>query len=296
MTDEVQPHATPALLRAAGAVSRAAHARGLLGERGSGLVRLLSRSVAGRGTTTYRDPHGHVVDADLSDYLERAGFFGAHSAPVLRHMVALLRPGDWAIDAGAAVGLFAGPMAAAVGRTGSVWAVEPLARNVQRLQRLKELNDLVQLEVLPVALTSETATARLRLPAAPGGSAFGSFVATWERAGETEVPTCRLDDLVMARDPGRPLRLLKIDVEGSEPELLEGAAATLTGRFKPLVVCEFHDPLLHTAGSSSQDLLERFATLGYAPRPPFDRPARRLDGRVCDLLLGPIDLGATAAT
>ena len=283
----------PRMLRSAAAASRSLHGRGYLGERAGGGVRLLARRLAAEGIYTYRDHHGHQMEADLSDYVQRAGFFGAHSPALLRLALSELRPGDWVIDAGANVGLFASAFASAVGRMGRVWAVEPLPANVERLRRLKEANDLQQLDVLPVALASAAATGRLRLPAAPGGSGFGSFVATWPSAGDVEVPTCRLDDLVAAADPGRPLRLVKIDVEGFESELVAGATSTLSRR-RPLVLCEFHDPLLRAAGASSQRLLAQFEACGYRPRARGRLP-RSLEGRVVDLLLEPGDDGSPGA-
>lgn len=282
------------LTDAAGRLARAAHARGYLPGRSSGAVRLLARWFANRGTYTYRDHCGHLVEADLTDYMERCGFFGAHSSNLLKHVVSKLRPGDWAIDAGANVGLFTSAMCAAVGSDGSVWAVEPLARNVDRLRLLKEANGLRQLRIWPLALSSSASTAHLRLPAAPGGSGFGSFAATWETAGEVKVPTNRLDDLVASADPGRPLRLLKVDVEGHEVHLLEGARTTLTER-RPLVVCEAHDPLLRSAGSSAEALCAWFESCGYRPRAPFGRPPGSLDGAIFDMLLVPEPLDPSPA-
>lgn len=274
------------LLQSAAAVSRTLHGRGYLGDRASGAVRLLSRRLAADGTYTYRDHYGHVMEADLADYVQRAGFFGAHSARLVRLAVSLVGPGDWVVDAGANVGLFASPLAAAVGGGGRVWAIEPLAANVEKLRRLKEANSLDQLEVLPVALASSSRTGRLRLPVTPRSGAFASFVADWPTAGDVEVPTCRLDELVEKADPGLPLRLVKMDVEGFESEVLAGATATLSTR-GPLVLCEFHDPLLRAAGSSSQQLLRQFAACGYAPRRPSVRSPHDLDGKVVDLLLAP---------
>jgi FkbM family methyltransferase len=279
-------------LHSAAALSRTLHRRGFLGERASRAVRFLARGVSSRGTCRYRDDHGHLLEADLADYVQRAGFFGAHSAGLIRLGTSLLRPGDWVVDAGANVGLFASAFSAAVGPRGRVWAIEPLADNVEKLRRLKQVNELEQLEILPVALGSATATARLRLPAGQGsGGSFASFVATWPAGGDVEVPTCRLDDLVESGDPGRPLRLVKIDVEGFEAEVVAGAAATLATR-RPFVLCEFHDPLLRAAGSSSRDLLREFAACGYEPRPIRRRSPDALDGRVVDLLLVPAHGGA----
>jgi len=272
------------LLSAAARASRALHARGVFGSAASGGVR--RATARARGQVTYRNRWGHVVEADLSDYMERSGFFGAHSAAFIRRLPELLRPGDWAIDAGANVGLLSSPMAAAVGPGGAVWSIEPLPRNVERLQQLRDANELPQLTILPVALAATASTAELRLSAAPGGSGWGSFVSPWAAAASVAVTTARLDDLVAAHAPEAPLRLLKVDLEGYEREMLRGATATLT-RHRPVIACEFHDPLLRAAGSSSADLLAAFKELGYAPDGPSRRVAASLEGRVVDLLLVP---------
>ncbi len=274
------------LVQAGGRLSRRLHARGLLGPTASGVVRRVSARVASTGTYSYRDAYGHLMEAALDDYSERAGFFGALSPALIRATAALLRPGDWAIDAGANVGLVSSALAAAVGRQGRVWSIEPVPRNVERLRALKAANRLEQLEVFPVALAAETSIARLRLSAAPGGSGWGSFVSPWAGDEFLEVPTRPLDELVNGHGQGRPLALIKADLEGFEMEMLKGARETLTTH-RPFVVCEFHDLLLQAAGSSSRELLEAFAELGYAPQAPFGRPSGSLGGKVLDMILAP---------
>lgn len=270
-------------MEAAAAASRRIQGRGPAGRVVSGLTRRLASPLLTAGTHTYRDPWGHVVEADVSDYLERAGFLGAHSPTLLRKLDRVVRAGDWVIDVGANVGLVSSRLCQLVGAAGAVWAVEPLPRNVERLKALRARNSLDQLTVLPLALASEPGTARLRIPIR-GGGAFSSFVATWETAGDVEVTTARLDDVVAERRPSRPLRLVKIDAEGFEPQVLAGATETLATH-RPLVLCEFNDILLHQAGTSSAALLERFAALGYAPITPLERRRGDMAGRNFDLLL-----------
>lgn len=55
-----------------------------------------------------------------------------------------------------------------------------------------------------------------------------------EKDIEITVQTERLDDVI---PPSLPVRIIKIDVEGGELELMQGASRTL-GKFKPLVIFE----------------------------------------------------------
>lgn len=268
---------------AAAHACRRAQAHDLLGRGGAGVVKRLAAKLALKGQHTYKDRHGYQIEADLTDYIELAGFFGAHSPRLLRTVVGLLSLGDWTIDVGANVGLVTTEMCAAVGPEGSVWAIEPLPRNVDRLTTLKDINGLSQLAVFSGALSSSRATAMLRTPLTPGGSAYGSFVADWQSTS-VEVPTCRLDDLIDEHPQNHELRLIKIDAEGAEPQVLAGAERTLRDR-RPLVICEFNDILLRLAGTTSEGLLLAFRKLGYQPRMPLGRPRRSLDGRCIDILL-----------
>lgn len=263
--------------------SRRIQGRGRAGRVLSAVTRRLATPLITTGVFTYRDQWGHLVEADVSDYLERAGFLGAHSPTLLRNLDRVVAAGDWVIDVGANVGLVASRLCQLVGPSGAVWAVEPLPRNVERLEALRARNGLDQLTVLPVALSSQAGTARLRLPIR-GGGAFGSFVATWETAGEVDVTTARLDDLVAERRPPGRLRMVKIDAEGFEPQVLAGATETLA-KLRPLVLCEFNDILLQQAGTSSAELLQQFAGLGYAPVTTLERPPTNMAGRNVDLLL-----------
>lgn len=270
-------------MEAVAAVSRRIQGRAGAGRVLSAVTRRLATPLLTAGAHTYRDPWGHVVEADVSDYLERAGFLGAHSPTLLRNLARVVAAGDWVVDVGANVGLVTSRLCQLVGPSGAVWAVEPLPRNVERLEALRARNGLEQLTVLPLALSSQAGTARLRLPIR-GGGAFGSFVATWETCGEVDVATARLDDLVAERRPPGRLRLVKIDAEGFEPQVVAGATETLS-TLRPLVLCEFNDVLLRQAGTSSAELLEQFAALGYAPVTPLERRPAKLAGRNVDLLL-----------
>ena len=259
------------LVRAAGYVSRAFLPRGR-----TRLALYLMRHGPAQ-EVAYRDQWGYRRVALLKDRMEAYGYTGVRVLPA--NVERLIHPGDWVIDVGANVGLITAHLCHRTGPRGRVWAIEPVPQNVARLQQLKELNGLDYLTVFQGALSAAGGPAELRLPAG-GQSAYASFTKSSDMSGSIEVMTWRLDDLVYEARYDRRVAFLKIDVEGYEPQVIEGAERTLR-EMKPLVLCEFNDILLRDAGSSSDQLLQKLAQLGYSPveAPPG------LTGRVVDLLL-----------
>ena len=60
-----------------------------------------------------------------------------------------------------------------------------------------------------------------------------------------------------------PVRLLKIDAEGSEPSILDGARKLLSGA-RPYIIAELNDELLRGTGHSQMSVFGMLGCLGYA--------------------------------
>jgi hypothetical protein len=76
---------------------------------------------------------------------------------------------------------------------------------------------------------------------------------------EQAVPLVALDDL----DVRRPVRLIKMDVEGAEPKVIEGAARLLK-EDRPVILCELHPVQLERAsGTTPAIFLEQLRAAGY---------------------------------
>lgn len=133
---------------------------------------------------------------------------------------ALLKQGAALVDIGANVGLFS---CYAHSKGYAVIAVEPQPRNVQLLLRNLSINKF-DVEVLPLALADKVGV----LPLYGGGQGaslsrgWGGMTATYS----TLVPVSTLDSVLAGRFADQPL-LVKLDVEGHEKQVLEGAAQTL---------------------------------------------------------------------
>lgn len=210
---------------------------------------------------SYRDRWGYVRKAWFGDEMQALGFVGKPALP--RELNGIVGPGDWVIDVGANIGITTAELCALVGELGTVWAIEPFPPNLSRLRELKEANDLRRLQIVAGALSDHREQARLRVPI-DGSSGHASLVDATESGRVIDIEAWPLDDLVQRRNPTGRLSFVKIDVEGHELRVLEGALGTLQ-RHHPAVLCEFNDAALAKAGSLWLSLLGRFEELGYEP-------------------------------
>ena len=160
----------------------------------------------------------------------------------------LLAPGDVFVDGGANVGLFTLVAADRVGAKGKVIAFEP--GRVVRLRLIENvaLNRLVQVEVIPAALSSKPGEAAFRVFDIVGAGLNHLAPLDGESGGLETVALTTLDAALIPHDRAR-LALIKLDLEGAEHEALLGAAAILRER-RPDLLLEVEPSHLTRMGSS----------------------------------------------
>jgi FkbM family methyltransferase len=170
---------------------------------------------------------GLSIELDLADYLQRKVYLRSFERRELRFLRRWLGTGDLAVDVGANVGVLAMAMASAVGPDGRVLAIEPLDRNAATLRGWCRSNAIDWVEVLEAAASSATGVVTLGLPETSTGFASTGHYSAGHTGMSIQVNTVTLDDEVAARFGGRRVRLLKVDVEGMEAEVLAGASQIL---------------------------------------------------------------------
>ena len=148
-----------------------------------------------------------------------------------------VRPGDTVLDVGAHVGYYTVLSAVLAGKAGAVWAFEPNPNNAHFLRRHAEINRLTSVRVTEAAVSDANGTARFDFG---GGSGTGRLA----EGGAVEVRTVRLDDF--CADHGISPSAIKIDVEGAERAVLEGARATMAAH-RPVIFLSTHGAEVHRA-------------------------------------------------
>lgn len=164
--------------------------------------------------------------------------------------------GGVVVDVGANIGFFCLRFADWVGAEGQVVAIEPEERNHAELLRRLARRGFAERVVVHRAVADRTPGEVLLEvnPDHPGDHKIGE-------AG-IAIPAVTVDDLQSAA--GRPVTLIKIDVQGAEMRVLEGATAVLTSD-RPALFVEVDANALSRFGSSTGELLSFLAGFGYSP-------------------------------
>jgi FkbM family methyltransferase len=202
---------------------------------------------------------------DLADRHVSLGCLTGDYEPSETHFVlSNLNPGDRFLDIGANVGWFAVRAAERVGPTGHVHAFEPRAATAGLLDRsIIENGFETRLSLHRLALGAEDGVARL-LGCETSNNLGGFRLArddgdTFDGMTSEAVAIATLDSLSI----GGPVRLIKIDVEGAEPLVLNGGRALLA-RDRPVILSEvFGAGLRQVSNMDVADYTELIADLGY---------------------------------
>jgi FkbM family methyltransferase len=167
-----------------------------------------------------------------------------------------LRPGDWAIDAGANVGIYTLLMASAVGPRGRVLAFEPADKAFAFLTMNVEMNDLGQVALRKAAIADFCGTADFN----QGEDEANALSSLRESPlGRHPVDVVTLDSEIA--DGG--YAVCKIDVEGAEFAALKGAEHSLRRLNPPVLLLELTNRTLKRSGSSVDELRDWLKERGY---------------------------------
>jgi len=186
----------------------------------------------------------------------------------------VIRPGMTVIDVGANVGQMTMEMAELVGASGRVIAIEPSTGNLECLREHVAGNGLAsRVTVVPAACAQQDGGEVTFFVASTDGAAgavgsghniIGSHAILSQNSSlqvrEERVPRVSLDGLCARL--GIAPTVVKIDVEGAELMVMEGARVILS-HARPAVRVGFHPFAFSDPQAASTELCELADTLGY---------------------------------
>lgn len=184
---------------------------------------------------------------------------------VLGWITAYLKPGDVFFDVGAHSGWMSMVAARRTGRSGKVVAFEPSPPSVDYLRYHKRVNRIMQMEIVPKAVTNVDAAMKPFTLVGRGDAVMNSLVEIEEvkndPRGSTviQVEAITLDSY--SQRTGLVPAMIKIDTEGSELWVCEGARRLLAEN-RPTLIIATH-PLWLPQGQKIEDLFALLSGYGY---------------------------------
>ena len=165
----------------------------------------------------------------------RSGCFVADE-PEVNELPRLLSFGDWTIDVGANVGHYTLAMSQLVGDTGRVIALEPMRPTFAILAANTDLLSANNITLLNAAASTKSEVLRMDMPKSAATGLDNPYLAQIRPDGEYSVLSISIDSLNLQG----PVRLVKIDAEGHELDVLEGMRG-LIARARPALIIEGSD-------------------------------------------------------
>jgi len=214
---------------------------------------------------------------DLSDHVIGLNIIrGSYERDEIEFVRRLLKPGDITVDVGAHIGFFTIQMAAMVGPGGRVYAFEPLDANAELLDRAiceNRFEERVVFQRAAVGAASGSAALTFAAETLNSGGAYLLRDGTAPLTGNVvrKVAVVALDEIHLPH----PVRFIKMDVEGAEPQVLRGAERILK-EDRPLILSELHPAQLErTSGITPDEFLAQVRGIGYRAQDlrgaPIDR-------------------------
>jgi len=201
---------------------------------------------------------GHKMFLDPSDSLHLS-VTSAYEPLETSLIDQLIRPGDTVLDIGANIGYYTLLFAKLVGERGRVFAFEPEPENFKLLKKNVALSGYHNVVLIPKAASNTTGTARLYLSDVNKGDHRLSN--SGERRESIAISTVQLDDELGNYD--RPVRLIKMDIQGHEAAALQGMLQLLSRNQSISILSEFWPVGLSHSGADPQKHLAWFADHGF---------------------------------
>ncbi len=203
-----------------------------------------------------------ALDEHISSQVFWRGSYSTDQLPVLRE---LLKPGMVFLDAGANKGEFT-VFAAKYTKGGKVLAFEPVERNIEDLKANVAANGFKHVQLIRKGLGKKSGERMIyNMDGASGGEWNEGTFTLYPRPGldsqYSSIPIVALDDFV--RDEGIDrIDVMKIDIEGGELEMLEGAKEAIR-RWKPAILIEVNSVTSRAAGYDQGEIIRLLEGWGY---------------------------------
>jgi FkbM family methyltransferase len=197
---------------------------------------------------------GYRMKVEWARY--RCFAYGSWEPEIIELVSKTVKPGFTVVDVGAHIGYYSLLFSRLVGPTGHVIAFEPVPMNFEFLVENLKLNSCTNTEPVNRAVLERHQRMRVDTPEndpLPVGVSFSKP----QGQGNVVVEAVSLDEFALGRT--ERVDFLKVDAEGAEDKVLDGAQAIIE-RDHPVIMMEVHHFDGHLENSP---VPQRLANMGY---------------------------------
>jgi FkbM family methyltransferase len=217
----------------------------------------------------YLHKHGSVRNAqrgqvnftlDVSNLIDHSIYFFTMNDPAWAQLLKLVKADYHVVDAGANIGYLSMNFAKLCSQ-GHVYSFEPDSENYRYLKKNKEDNAFQNITLFNKALGAEPGTARL-FKLYENNTGANRILNQNDSATASETIEIITLDSLKQQGIIQKVDLLKIDVEGYEPFVLQGASEIIR-TWHPILFIELAEVNLRQQNYTAKKLIEQVEHLGY---------------------------------
>lgn len=190
------------------------------------------------------------------------GYYEKHLHSIFEKYI---RPDDTVLDVGANIGVHTLFLSDLVGKGGTVVAFEPYLPVLKKLKHHLSLNRINNVLVLPLAISNSPNKSKILNKEGSVNEGMASiFFKETELDGDKKAQDVDVDtiDRIVQEHKLSKISLIKMDIQGSEFNALQGAKTTLE-RWNPAIIFEY-DQSWEDAGVTFDDAKAYLDVLGYS--------------------------------
>jgi FkbM family methyltransferase len=204
-----------------------------------------------QGSKMFLDP-GDSLDLSIN------GVYGELDTKIIRDNI---KEGDIVIDIGANIGYYTLIFAQLVGSSGKVFAFEPEPKNFEILRKNIEINNYQNIIAEQKIVSDESGMTKLFI--AEQGIVGHRINQQKSSQKFIEVESIILDNYIKKLNLDNKINFIKIDVEGSEPKVLEGAKEIMQKSNQLKIFTEFNREFVKKYGIEPKEMIDLLYRNGF---------------------------------
>jgi len=210
-----------------------------------------------RGSIREVERNGIRYRLDISDYIEYVIYFGLEAEPK-EALYGSVKNGMQVFDIGTNMGETLLNFAR-INKKGNNYGFEPVPFLFEKAKANLALNAFQNVHLNNLAVSNTAGTLYFDIPA---NRNFGSISMSDVKTETSKAVRAITFDEFVAEEQIEAVDFIKIDVEGFECKVLEGADAAIT-RWKPVLFIEVVDAYLRKNGNTAEQLISLIKAKGY---------------------------------